>query len=106
MDFLQVIQAHRAKIGATAPIPEPLTVPAVTFQGIEVSDADKYRAIGDVLERVWLALTENLKRADLQTEQIPDWVDTLEWAVSFLPSGYERHRGVIELEMQKYGKGR
>ena len=47
---------------------------------IEVSDADKYKAICDVLEKAWLALTENMARSYLETEQILDWVDTLEWA--------------------------
>ena len=55
---------------------------------VEVSDAEKYQAICDVLENVWLDLTDNMKRSYLETDQIPAWVETLHWAIAVLPEGY------------------
>ena len=41
-------------------------------------------------------------QTDLTSEQIPEWVDTLQWAVTVMPSGYERQRGVIEAELDNW----
>ena len=68
---------------------------------VSPSPAAVYKAICDTLENVWLALTDNMQ-TDLTTEQIPEWVDTLQWAVAVMPSGYERQRGVIEAELDKW----
>ena len=68
---------------------------------VEVSDADRYEAICDILESVWLELTENMQHV-LEAEQIPDWVDTLQWAIKALPVGYERHRDIIQAELREY----
>ena len=48
---------------------------------VEVSPAEIYKAICDTLENVWLALTSNMKRCDLGTEQIKEWCETLQRAV-------------------------
>ena len=73
-----------------------------TPKPIEVSDADRYETILDILESVWLELTENMSRSYLESEQIPDWVDTLQWAVKALPSGYEKQRDIIQNELKGY----
>ena len=84
---------------AVAPITDPSTEnESVSGQGIEVTPAEVYRAIGDVLENVWLSLTENMSRA-IQPEQIPDWVETLSWAVEVMPLDYERHVEIIKAEL-------
>lgn len=71
-------------------------------KNVEVSDADKYQAICDTLTRVWLDLTDNMKRPTLHTDQIPEWIDTLEWAIKVMPEGYERHREIIQEELSTY----
>ena len=73
---------------------------------IEVSDVEKYRVICHVLNRVWLALTDGMKRSTLQSEDIPAWVDTLRWAVSAMPAGYEHHREIIQLELDRWDVSR
>ena len=67
-----------------------------------VSDADAYKAICDVVERVWLGLTDNMKRKTLRKNQRPDWVEILHWAIKALPVGYERQREIIETELKTY----
>lgn len=71
---------------------------------VEVSDADKYRAVCDVLCGVWLELTDN-SREDLEIEQIPCWVELLHWAVKEIPVGYERERDRLQSELKRYLKG-
>ena len=66
---------------------------------VEITPAEQYKAICDTLERVWLALTGNMKRRDLGVDQILDWVDMFQWAVAVMPSGYECQRGVIQTEL-------
>ena len=68
----------------------------------ELSDVEKYQGICKVLDRVWLSLTGNMKRRDLDPSSLNDWCDTLKWAIEVMPSGYERQRGVIELELNRY----
>ena len=65
----------------------------------ELSDVEKYQCICQVLDRVWLSLTGNMKRRDLDPSSLNDWVDTLQWAIEVTPSGYEGPRGVIEAEL-------
>ena len=67
-----------------------------------VSDADAYKAICEVVDRVWKGLTDNMKRKTLRDTQIPDWVSTLEWAIKNLPVGYERQREIFQDELQQY----
>lgn len=31
----------------------------------------------------------------LQSEQIPEWDDTLGWAIEVMPVGYEQHAAII-----------
>ena len=69
---------------ATTPAPVPFTDTPLT-----VSDADKYDAITGTLERVWRALTDDGARDRLTPQQIPDWLETLEWAVTHMPECYE-----------------
>ena len=69
---------------------------------VNVSDADKYQAVCDILESVWLELTDNMQRVYLQTEQIPDWVDVLQWAVKAIPVGLEAHRDKIQDDLKTY----
>ena len=48
---------------------------------VEVSAVEKHKAICDVLEKVWLELTDNASRSYLKKEQIADWIKLLEWAI-------------------------
>ena len=66
-----------------------------------VSDADAYKAICDVVDRVWKGLTDNMKRKTLRKNQIPDWVQTLEWAIKVMPDGYERQREIFQEELKQ-----
>ena len=67
-----------------------------------VSDADAYKAICEVVDRVWNGLTDNMKRKTLRNNQIPDWVEILHWANKALPVGYERQREIMETELKTY----
>ena len=67
-----------------------------------VSDADAYKAICEVVVRVWNGLTDNMKRKTLRDAQIPEWVSTLEWAIKALPVGYERQRDILMDELETY----
>ena len=67
-----------------------------------VSDADAYKAICEVVERVWKGLTDNMKRKTLRKNQIPEWVEILHWAIKSLPVGYERQREIMENELKTY----
>ena len=69
---------------------------------VEVSDAEKYQAICDVFESVWLDLTENMKRSYLETDQIPVWVETLQWAIKVLPEGYHSLHKTVKIELETY----
>ena len=69
---------------------------------VEITPAEQYKAICDTLERVWLALTGNMKRRDLGADQIPEWVETLQSALEVMPSGYERHVEIIQSEIDTY----
>ena len=71
-------------------------------QNDAVSDADAYKAICEVVDRVWNGLTDNMKRKTLRNNQIPDWVEILHWAIKALPVGYERQREIIETELKTY----
>ena len=71
-------------------------------QNDTVSDADRYKAICDVVDRVWKGLTDNMKRKTLRATQYQDWVSTLEWAIKALPEGYERQRDIFQEELQQY----
>ena len=96
MDLLQHIEASPGGIGGI-----PGTDSSENGHPVQVSDADKFQAICDVLESVWLGLTENMQHA-LKVEQIPDWVDTLQWAIKVLPVGYEKQRDIIQAELRGY----
>lgn len=67
-----------------------------------VSDADAYKAICGVVDKVWNGLTDNMKRKTLRNNQIPEWVEILQWAIKVLPVGYERQREIIETELKTY----
>ena len=70
---------------------------------IKVSPAEVHKAICQTLENVWCVLTNNGDRSALEsTQQIAEWVDTLQWTLAVIPNGYERQREVIELELDKY----
>ena len=71
---------------------------------VEVSAAEKHKAICDILEKVWLDLTDNASRSYLQKEQIPDWVKLLEWAVKAIPLGFEIYRNSIQEQLKGYQK--
>ena len=107
MDLLQTIETQKTELGAVTPITETSTenendqVSVQGMQEIEVSPAEVYSAIGDVLERVWLVLSDNLQ-TDLSTEQVSEWVDTLQWAIEVMPPGYERQREIIKAELDKW----
>ena len=70
MEFSEVIETQKMEFGAVVPITDPLTETEnqtdESVQGIGVTPSEVYKAIGDVLENVWLALTDNM-RADLMT---------------------------------------
>ena len=66
------------------------------------SDADKYKSICDLLENVWLDLTDNMKRGYLTPAQKIEWVATLEWAIKALPEGYEIQREIFQDELAEY----
>ena len=103
MDLLQTIEAQENEKGSVTPINETSTENEndQVSEGIEVTPQQIYKALCDTLENVWLALTDNMQ-TDLTTEQVSEWVDTLQWAVAVMPSGYERQRGVIEAELDKW----
>ena len=67
-----------------------------------VTDAETYKAICEVVDRVWNGLTDNMKRKTLRNNQIPDWVEILHWAIKALPVGYERQREIMETELKTY----
>ena len=67
-----------------------------------VSDADKYKAICELIDNVWNGLTDNMKRKTLRNNQIPDWTEILQCAIKSLPVGYERQREIIETELREY----
>ena len=71
-------------------------------QNDTVSDADAYKAICEVVDRVWKRLTDNMKRKSLRGAQIPDWTEILHWAIKALPEGYERQRDIFQDELQQY----
>ena len=71
-------------------------------QNDTVSDADAYNAICEVVDRVWKGLTDNMKRKTLRKNQIPEWVEILQWAIKAFPVGYERQREIIETELKTY----
>lgn len=71
---------------------------------IEVSPADQFKAICETLNRVWWALVG--ERDTLRSEQIPEWIDTLRWAVSAMPAGYERHGEIIQSELERWDVSR
>ena len=54
------------------------------------------------MENVWLALTDNMQRSDLEPDQVAEWVDTLEWAVAVMPSGYDRISDIIKADLDKW----
>ena len=70
--------------------------------GTPVSDADRYKGFCDLIDKVWLGLTDNMKRKTLRHDQIPDWVEILQWAIKALPVGYERQREIMETELKTY----
>ena len=72
------------------------------LQDSTVSDADAYKAICEVVDRVWNGLTDNMKRKTLRNNQMPDWVEILQWAIKALPVGYERQREIMETELKTY----
>ena len=74
-------------------------------KNVEVSDADKCQAIYNTLARVWLDLTENMKREHLRPDQDPVWVDALQWAVSVIPDCYKKQREIIHNELEEYRTG-
>jgi len=82
---------------ATTPAPVPFTDTPLT-----VSDADKYAAITGTLERVWRALTDDGARDRLTPKQIPDWLETLEWALMHMPECYEDVRLEVSQEVALY----
>ena len=102
MDFFDVIEKYTPKRDDVAerPVSEP---PVSTAEAsLHVTDAEIYKKIGDVLENVWLALTENMTRSYLLPEQVPEWVETLQWAIKVMPEGYERQRDIIQEELRTY----
>ena len=100
MDLLQTIETQKTELGAVTPITETSTENEndQVSEGIEVTPQQIYKALCDTLENVWLALTDNMQ-TDLTTEQIPEWVDTLSWAVEVMPKGYERHVEIIKTDL-------
>ena len=71
-------------------------------QPIEVSAAEKHKAICDILEKSWLDLTDNASRSYLKKAQIPDWIKLLEWAIKAIPLGFENYRNSIEKQLKGY----
>ena len=70
---------------------------------VEVTPAEVFMAICDTLENVWLSLTGNMKRRDLDPSSLNEWCDTLQWALAVFPKkGYEGPRRVIEAELDTY----
>jgi len=82
---------------ATTPAPVAFTDTPLT-----VSDADKYAAITGTLDRVWSALTDDGARDRLTPQQIPDWLDTVEWALRHMPECYESLRVELSQEVALY----
>ena len=101
MNFMEIVRSKKAELGAVAPITENEN-DQVSVQGIEVTPAEVYQVIGGVLENVWLALTDNMQRSDLEPEQVAEWVEVCQWAVEAMPSRYERQRGIIEQEIDNW----
>ena len=104
MDLLQTIEAQENEKGSVTPINETSTENEndQVSEGIEVTPQQIYKALCDTLENVWLALTDNMQRSDLEPEQVAEWVDTLEWAVAVMPSGYDRISDIIKADLDKW----
>ena len=105
MEFSEVIETQKNERGSVAPINDPSTEnenetekenDQVSVQG-EVTPAEVFQAIGDVLENGWLALTDNT-RDDLDPDGVLEWVDTLQWAVEVMPDCYEMQHEIVQLE--------
>ena len=106
LDKMTVEQARWAIANGTAWIAYLKANDGEVFQPsakpVEVSDAEKYQAICDVLENVWLDLTDNMPRTYLETDQIPAWVETLQWAIKVLPSEYHSLHKTVKIELETY----
>lgn len=89
------MQQHLNVATTSAPVP-------FTDTPLTVSDADKYAAIAGTLERVWQALTDDGARDRLTPEQIPDWLETIEWALLHMPECYESARVEQSKEVALY----
>ena len=102
MRFMDVVNNEKIKQGEIVPIEIPEQADTESIKPVvDVTDADKFKAICDVLERVWLALTDNMA-TPLTREQIPDWIETLDWAIKVMPAGYDKQREIIADELRTY----
>ena len=90
--YLKEQRADGVDVSLVEPNAEPVVVSAV----------EKHKAICDVLEKVWLDLTDNASRSYLKKEQIPDWIKLLEWAIKAIPLGFENYRNSIEKQLKGY----
>ena len=75
---------------------------SIGASAVELSDEQKYQCICKVLDRVWLSLTGNMKSRDIDPSSLGDWVDTLRWAIEFIPAEYGRTLRIIEAELDRY----
>ena len=81
-----VVQAIQTFLTESEPTPKVTTTPSAA----DISDAEKYEAIKDVVDRVGYGLARDDHLTD--DEKLKEWVAILEWAVKMLPEGYEQTR--------------
>ena len=66
---------------------------------IEVSPAEQWQAVCEVLDRVWHAMVAESSGETLEPNQYAEWVDTLKWSLAVIPNGYERHAAIIQNDL-------
>ena len=71
------------------------------YCGQSVTDADTYKAICEVVDRVWKGLTDNMKRKTLRKNQIPDWVEILHFQTPELLDNPQSRRYLLGIECGK-----
>lgn len=57
------------------------------------SDAEKYKAIKDMVDCVGYSLANNTEFSP--DKKLKEWIEILEWAVKVLPEGYEKTREIF-----------
>ena len=106
MRAIDVLRQSKASRGEIVVLPNELeqqaepTTPKTEPPAIQVSDADKKKVICDVLEKVYLELTDNMNLP--QPKAPSEWVDTLRWALRVMPKQYDKIHEIIADELSDW----